>query len=90
MKNYLSKSKYTSTENYQVLKILVAGPWIDVHHSLSGIHMYSQIDFYVAVPGEEAGTVDVLLVTGKTGGPHHDSFASHWVGGIGQMLRVNL
>lgn len=90
MKNYLSKFKYTSSKNYEVLDINVASDWIDIHHALTGKYLYSQIDYYVAVPSTEDGLIDVLLVTGKTGGPHRDSFSKYSVGGIGQMLPANL
>lgn len=90
MTDFLSTFNYTSSEKYEVLEMKVAGPWIDIHHALTGAHLYSQIDFYVAVPSTDEGLVDVLLVTGKTGGPNHEAFGTYSVGGIGQMLPANL
>ncbi len=90
MEDFLSGFEYRSGEKYDVLEIKVAGPWIDLYHTLTGAHIYSQIDFYVAVPADEDGVVDVLFVTGKTSGPHHESFGTYSVGGMGQMLEENL
>ncbi len=91
MEAYLAKSKRTNELNYDVKEIKLAGPWIDIVHALTGKHLYSQIDFYVAVPSlEEPDVLDILFVTGKTDGPHHDSFGRYSVGGVGQMLASNL
>lgn len=91
MKSFLSQFKYSENKNYEILEIRVAGPWIDILHVLSGRHMYSQVDFYVAVPSlEDSNVVEVLLVTGKTSGSNHDSFGTYSVGGIGQMLKSKL
>ena len=91
MESYLSKSKRTSSQTYDVKEIKVAGPWIDIYHTLTGKHLYSQIDFYVAVPSlDDSSVLEVLFVTGKTNGPHHKSFAKYSVGGVGQMLATNL
>ncbi len=91
MKAYLSKSKRTSSLNYEVQEIRIASKWFDIKHAITNEHLYSQIDFYVAVPSlDDPSVLEVLYVTGKTGGPHHDSFDRYSVGGIGQMLVSNL
>lgn len=91
MRTFLSAYNYTSTEKYDVKKVKIAGPWIDVHNEITGKHIYSQIDFYVAVPSaNDSEVLDVLLVTGKTDGPNHDTFKKYSVGGIGEMLLSNL
>ena len=91
MKRFLENSNRNSSSKYDVTSIHIASQWIDIVHVLSGRHLYSQIDFYVAVPSlENKDVLEVLFVTGKTGGPHHDSFATYSVGGIGQMLKENL
>ena len=90
MKSFLGGFNYTEDHKYEIMEIAVAGPWIDLHHALTGDHIYSQIDFYVVVPSAEAGLLDVLLVTGKTNGAHHNDFGTYSVGGIGQMLPKNL
>ena len=82
-------------KGYDVKDVRVASPWIAVH-SVLGIHLYSQIDFHVAatshVPEEaKQGVLDVLYVTGKTGGPNQDvPFASTSIGCVAQMLEANL
>lgn len=93
MKSFLSKFKYdyVNDKNYEVLDIRVAGPWIKIYDVWTEEHLYSQIDYYVAVPAVEGnGVVDVLLVTGKTSGAHQGDFGNYSVGGIGQMMRSNL
>ncbi len=91
MKTFLSKSKRTSSKNYEVREIRIASKWFDIRHAITNEHLYSQIDFYVAVPSlEESNVLEVLYVTGKTSGPHHNSFDRYSVGGIGQMLVSNL
>lgn len=88
---FLSEFNYTNNNKYEVIEVKLAGPWIDIFHALTGEHLYSQVDFYIAVPSpSQEGIVDVLYVTGKTSGPHHESFGKYSVGGIGEMLASNL
>ena len=80
---------------HKVESIVIADNWIAVHSAL-GIHLYNQIDFYVAVqsriPAEaKAGVLDVLYVTGKTGTTKLAApFTRRSLGTIGQMLKANL
>lgn len=85
MRSYLKKKKVDARW------VTLASEWIKVH-SVFGIHLYSQIDFYVAVPNEEEkGVLDVLYVTGKTSGPEpRAAFSTVSVGTIAQMLEKNL
>ena len=90
MKRFLGQFEYSEGKRYEILDIKIAGPWVDIHHALTGKHLYSQVDFYVAVPAEESGVLEILFVTGKTSGPHHEEFGTYSVGGMGQMLEENL
>ena len=84
--------EHLEASGYDVRAIALASGWIDVH-SVLGVHLYSQIDAFVAVPaaGEEDGVLDVLYVTGKTGGTARGAgFATYSVGSLAQMLAENL
>lgn len=85
MKVYLEKNEY------DVREIVLASRWIPVRN-IYDVLIYYQIDFYVAAKysDSESGVLDVLYVTGKTGGADQSSFATYSVGGIGQMLEKNL
>lgn len=85
MKMYLEKN------SYDVRKIVLASRWIPVRN-IYDVLIYYQIDFYVAAKysDSENNVLDVLYVTGKTGGADKSSFATYSVGGIGQMLESNL
>ncbi|MEM7201135.1 MAG: hypothetical protein AAF628_12755 [Planctomycetota bacterium] len=86
MRDYLAKS------GYDVRGIALASEWIAIH-SVLGIHLYDQIDFYVAAAhsDDEGELLDILYVTGKTGRPDPGSpFVTYSVGGIGEMLANNL
>lgn len=80
---------------HEVKAVHVASEWIAVHSGL-GIHLYNQVDFHVAVTSKieteaEAGVLDVLYVTGKTGGTALDvPFARYSIGTVAQMLEENL
>jgi hypothetical protein len=89
MRTHLERS------GYDVRSIRVASSWIAIRSAL-GIHLDNQVDFYVAAPSSipaeaDAGVIDVLYVTGKTGGPELQlPFATCSVGVITQMLEGNL
>ena len=80
---------FMRASGYDTRQLVLASGWIEVR-SVLGIHLYNQIDFYVAVPNaEEAGVFDVLYVTGKTGGPEAP-ISRMSVGTIAQKLEANL
>lgn len=83
--------RFLERSGYDVRGIVVASPWIRVD-SLLGIHLYNQVDFYVASPStEDPAVLDVLYVTGKTSGPEPGSLIGRYsVGTIAQMLAQNL
>jgi hypothetical protein len=91
MEAYLEKSFYDGKNKYDVRKIVVAGPWVEVK-SILGVVMYYQIDFYVAVKYKDsnAGLLDVALVTGKTSSVNTKTFTTYSIGSIGQMYDKNL
>ena len=80
---------FMKASGYDPRQLVLASGWIEVR-SVLGIHLYDQIDFYVAVRNaEESGVIDVLYVTGKTGGAG-TGISRMSVGTIAQMLESNL
>lgn len=82
---------YLEKSGYDVRDIKVASSWFAIHNVL-GVLLYYQIDYYVAARYKDSneGVLDVLYVTGKTGGPDQSKFGSYSVGAIAQMLEKNL
>jgi hypothetical protein len=91
MESFLERSMYNGKDNYDVRKMVVAGPWVEVR-SVLGVVMYYQIDFYAAVKYKhgEPGLLSVTLVTGKTSSAAMGNFGTYSIGTIGEMLEKNL
>ncbi len=85
MKVYLEK------EGYDVKKIHLASPWINVTNVLGQV-VYYQIDYYVATTSEEEnGLISVSYVTGKTSAADASSpFGTYSIGDIAEMYEDNL
>ncbi|MFK7742512.1 MAG: hypothetical protein AB8H80_19520 [Planctomycetota bacterium] len=87
-----SLCKRMTEKGYDVKDVRLASSWRAIRSPL-GVHMYNQIDFYVAATSRiaEEAEADVLYVTGKTGGPELSvPFAAYSVGVIAQMDAGNL
>lgn len=90
-----SLKKRMVDKGYDVKDVRLASSWRAIRSPL-GVHMYNQIDFYVASTSKiadeaKANVLDVLYVTGKTGGPELKvPFAAYSVGVIAQMDAGNL
>ena len=90
-----SLQKRMVEKGYDVKDVRLASSWRAIRSPL-GVHMYNQIDFYVAATSKiadeaKASVLDVLYVTGKTGGPELKvPFAAYSIGVLAQMDAGNL
>lgn len=87
--------KSLEKDGYDVHAVVLASRWIAVKSAL-GVHLYNQIDFHVAVTSHlldeaKTGVLDVLYVTGKSGGVEPKArFGRYSTGCVAQMLKENL
>uniref|UniRef100_A0A7S1VHT4 Uncharacterized protein n=1 Tax=Grammatophora oceanica TaxID=210454 RepID=A0A7S1VHT4_9STRA len=76
---------------YEVRKIVCASRWINVKN-VFGVHLYSQVDFYVAIKhgDSEDGVLSISYVTGKCPNRESVEFDSYSIGSVAEMLESNL